>query len=110
MFFFWFRLDYFVVMLFAFVALGLIVATLHSRCGHYIFILWFLLLFYSPNLSGHRMDVYHTSTYGVATVQIYDAGLNHAARASLEMQGPKNHQKVAIWAPLHRFVELYLRN
>jgi len=32
--------------------------------GHYIFPLWFLsfyLLFSSPNLSGRRLDVYHTS-------------------------------------------------
>jgi len=42
--------------------------------GHYIFALWFLsiylsiylLLFSSPNLSGHRLDLYHTSTHGVA--------------------------------------------
>jgi len=36
----------------------------------YIFILWFLLLsfFSSPNLSGRRLDVYHTSTHGVALV------------------------------------------
>jgi len=26
------------------------------------------------------------------------------------MQDPKNSQKVAIWAPPHNFVELYLRN
>ena len=35
----------------------------------YIFILWFLLLFSSPNLSGRRLDVYHTSTHGVALVR-----------------------------------------
>jgi len=29
---------------------------------------------------------------------------------SLEMQDPKNRQKVAIWAPSHNFVDLYLRN
>jgi len=37
-------------------------AALRSRCGHYIFALWFLLsifyLFSSPNLSGRRLDVY----------------------------------------------------
>ena len=38
-----------------------IVAALRSRCGHYIFVL-FLLSFFSPNLSGRRLDVYHTST------------------------------------------------
>ena len=32
-----------------------------SRCGYF-----FLLLFSSPNLSGRRLDVYHTSTHGVA--------------------------------------------
>jgi len=34
---------------------------------HYIFALClFLLFFSSPNLSGRRLDVYHTSTHGVA--------------------------------------------
>ena len=50
-----------------------IMAALRSRCGHYIFVLWFLLslfLFSSNNLSGRRVDVYHTSTYGVALVPI----------------------------------------
>ena len=45
-------------------------AALHIRCGHYIFILWFLLLFSSPNLNGRRLDVYQTFTHGVALVQI----------------------------------------
>jgi len=33
---------------------------------------FFLLSFFisSPNLSGQRLDVYHTSTYGVALVRI----------------------------------------
>jgi len=53
-----------------------ITAALRSRCGHYIFVLWFLSIFllsfflFSPNLSGRRLDVYHTSTYGVALVRI----------------------------------------
>jgi len=48
-------------------------AALRSRCGHYIFALWFLsffFLFSSPNRSGRRLDVYHTSTHGVALVCI----------------------------------------
>jgi len=50
-------------------------AALPSRCGRYIFVLWFLLLssiffFSSPNLNHRRLDVYHTSTHGVALVQI----------------------------------------
>jgi len=43
------------------------------RQAIYIFILWFLLSFFffsSPNLSGQRLDAYHTSTHGVALVQI----------------------------------------
>jgi len=45
-------------------------ASLRSRCRHYIFALWFLLSssssFFSssPNLSRRRLDVYHTSTHG----------------------------------------------
>jgi len=55
---------------------------LWNRADHYIFILWFLLLlsfFFSlPNLSRRRLDVCHTSTHGVALVQIQDAGLKRA--------------------------------
>jgi len=36
-------------------------AALHSRCGHYISVRWFLI-FSLPNLSRRRLDVYHTST------------------------------------------------
>jgi len=47
-----------------------IMAALRSRCGHYIFVLFLSLFlsssFSSPNLSGRRLDVYHTSTHGVA--------------------------------------------
>ena len=43
-----------------------------NRADHYIFMLWFVLLlsffFPSPNLSRRRLDVYHTSTHGVALV------------------------------------------
>jgi len=49
-------------------------AALRSRCGHYIFALWFISIFYlfysSPNLSGRTLDVDHTSTHGVALVRI----------------------------------------
>jgi len=49
-------------------------AALHSRCGHYIFALSFpsssFYLFSSPNLSSHRLDVYHISTHDVALVRI----------------------------------------
>jgi len=52
-------------------------AALCNRAGHYtgIFALWFLSIFLSiflssPNLSAHRLDVYRTSTHGVALVRI----------------------------------------
>jgi len=51
-----------------------ITAALCNRAGHYIYALWFLysffLFFSSPNLSGRRSDVYHTSTHGVALARI----------------------------------------
>ena len=56
----------------------LIMVALCNRADHYIFMLWFvvvlllllLLFFSSPNLSRRRLDVYHTSTHGVALVRI----------------------------------------
>jgi len=57
----------------------LVMAALSNRTGCCMqAILWFLLLFLSssstlfssPNLSGRRLDVYHTYTHGVALVQI----------------------------------------
>ena len=52
--------------------LKIFMVALCNRADHYIFALWFLLsiFFSSPNLSGRRLDVYHTSTHGVALVQI----------------------------------------
>jgi len=75
---------------------GFIMAALCNG-GHYIFALWFLsaifYLFSSPNLSGHKLDVYHTSTHGVALVRIQNAGLNCAARGSLQIQDAKKVAK-----------------
>ena len=47
---------------------NIFMAALWNTTGHYIFALRFLSFFFlsSPNLSGRRLDVYHTSTYGVA--------------------------------------------
>ena len=47
------------------------------------------LLFSSPNLSGRRLDVYHTSTHSVALVQIQNARLKCAARGSLKIHDAK---------------------
>jgi len=55
---------------------SLFMVALWNRADHYIFMLFLLLLlsyfFFisSPNLSGQRLDVYHTSTHGVALVRI----------------------------------------
>ena len=57
------------------VEIKIIMAALCNR-GHYIFVLWFLSFFFflsafsSPNLSRCRLDVYYTSTHGVALVRI----------------------------------------
>jgi len=82
-----------------------------NRADHYIFALWFLSFFLSsPNLSGRRLDVYHTPTHSVALEQILDAGLKPAARGSLKTQDAKKSPKIAIWAPSYNFVGLYLLN
>jgi len=50
-----------------------IMVALWNRADHYIFMLFLLLSSFfisSPNLSGRRLDVYHTSTHGVALVWI----------------------------------------
>jgi len=67
-------------------------AALSNRAGHYIFALWFLsvfLSFSSPNLSGRRLDVYHTLTHRVASANL-ECG--YAVRGSLERQDPKNRR------------------
>jgi len=86
---------------------------LWNRADHYNFhpvvsasSFFFFFLFSSPNLSRRRLDACHTSTHGVALVQIYEAGLKRAARGSLEIQDAKNSPKIAISAPSHNFVGL----
>jgi len=51
----------------------IIMVALWDRADHYIFALWLLSSIFflsSPNLSGRRLDVYHTSTHDVALVRI----------------------------------------
>jgi len=61
----------------------LLMVALCNTADHYIFPLWFLsiylflLLLSSPNLSRRGLDVYHTSTHGVALVRIHDAKNRH---------------------------------
>jgi len=69
---------------------------------------FFFLLFSSPILSGRKLDVYHTSTHDVVLVQIYNASLKCAARGLMKIQDAKVTQKIAICAPLHKFVGLYI--
>ena len=50
----------------------IIMVALCNRADHYIFILFLLSssFFSSPNLSGRKLDVYHTLAHGVALVRI----------------------------------------
>ena len=48
----------------------LVMVALCNKTDHYIIACDLYLLFSSPNLSGRRLDVYHTSTHGVALVRI----------------------------------------
>jgi len=52
--------------------IGIIMVALCNRADHYIFILFLLLssFFSSPNLSGRKLDVYHTLAHDVALVRI----------------------------------------
>ena len=76
----------------------------------FFFLLLSSFFFSSPNLSGLKLDVYHTLAHGVALVRIQNAGLKCAARGSLQIQDAKKSPKIAISAPSHNFVGLYLRN
>jgi len=59
-----------------------------------VLLLSFSLLFFSlPNLSRHRLDVYHTSTHYVALVRISNACLKCAACGSLKTQDAKIAKK-----------------
>jgi len=54
----------------------------------------FVLFLSSPNLSGHRLDVYHSSSHDVALVRILNACLKCAARGSKKIQDAKMTQKL----------------
>ena len=77
-------------------------------CGFYLSF-FFFFFFSSPNLSVRRLDVYHTSTHGVALVRNCEFRMQvwnvlHAAHWKYRTQ------KIAILASSHNFVGLYLRN
>jgi len=52
----------------------------------------FFFFFSLPNLSRRRLDVYHTSTHGVALVRIWDAGLKLAENAG-HKKSPSGHHR-----------------
>jgi len=83
---------------------------LWNRADHYICILFLLLLsfFSSSNVSGRRLDVYHTSAHGVALVRIYNAALKCATCGSLQAQDAKNRHLGTI-AQLCRAISSQLR-
>jgi len=45
-------------------------AIIFMPCGFFLLSSSVIYLFSSPNCSGRRLDVYHTSTHGVALVRI----------------------------------------
>jgi len=92
------------------------VAAPWNRTGHYMFVMWLLLLpsfFLSssfPRLFSAVADwmstIFPDMVHGLSA----DAGLKRAERGSLKIQDAKDRQKFAICAPSHTFVGLYLRN
>jgi len=84
----------------------IVMAALHSRCGHYILQLWFLLVsFFFSFFFFSRL--FSAVSYWM---QIQNAGLKYAACGSLKIQDATNCEKIAICAPSHNFVGLYLRS
>jgi len=87
-------------------------AALRSRCGHYIFALWFVLssifflTYFQPSQIG-CLPYFHTWC-GLSA--------NLGCRSEMccsrlaEIRDAKNRQKFAICAPSHNFVRLHLRN
>jgi len=71
----------------------------------YGFFLFFLA--YSQRSQSGCLPYFHTWCSLSANLE---CSLKCAALVSLKIQNAKNGQKFAIWAPLHNFVGLYLRN
>ena len=85
---------------------------LWNRVDHYIFILWFLSIFYLyfflSRLISADAHYFHTWCDLSANLECRSemCGMQLAENAGLKKKSPK----IAIWAPSHNFVGLYLRN
>ena len=82
-----------------------------NRPDHYIFALLFLssiylLIFSSPNLSGRRLDVYHTLTYGVAYSANLECRSERCCTRLAASAGPKKSPNGDFW---RLFCVLYLQ-
>jgi len=93
----------------------LIMAVLRNKAGHYIFVLWFLLLL---SFSSFFLAYSQTSQIGCLPYFHTWCGLsvNFECRSDMcctrlaEIQDVKLRKKIAIWAPSHNFVGLYFCN
>ena len=81
-------------------------------CDFYLYLSFFLSFFSSPNLSGRRLDVYHTSTHDVALcefkMQVWN--LLHAARWKCRTQKVAKNRHLGTIAQLCRAISSQLRH
>jgi len=84
-------------------------AALRSRCGHYIFALWFLLSSFFARLISAVAD--WMSTILPHMVWSYSANLEcRSEMCCMRLAGNIGRKKIAILAPSHKYVGIYLRN
>ena len=82
-------------------------AIIFCSCGFYLSS--FFLLFSSPNLSGREigcLPYFHTTSYDLSAN--LECMSEMCCTRLAEIQDEKITPKIAIWAPLHNFVGLYL--
>jgi len=92
----------------------IIMVALWNRADHYIFALWFLLLLlllllFFPRLIWAVADLSYFHTWCGLSANLGCRSETCCTRLA-EIQDAKRSQKIAIWAPSHKFVGLYLRN
>jgi len=91
-------------------SLGLLfMAALHSRCGHSILRLWFLLHFSSYSQQSQIGCPPYFLTWCGLSANL-ECNLKCAARDHWKYRMQKLCKKIAICIPSHIFVRLYLRN